>query len=209
MGVGVRVAVLSGLLVFAVPLTALGLAARPEAEPAPPWPQAAERPVPRTAPARWGAADRDSLAKLREVTLAQTDRVLGELVACEARAGRRTEEARNRAYRRCATPALAWTNGFAAANSRMLSQLAGTAGPTETCRRRVLQLSGTSNSLAFTANTTLRGGLDLPWAELRAASREIRALARETRSLARRPGWKRTCRPRPPARAPAAASKVA
>ena len=67
----------------------------------------------------------------------------------------------------------------------------------------MLQLSGASANLAFTANTTLRGGLDLPWAELLRASRAIRAIARETRTLARGPGWAKTCRARPPASPPA------
>src|SRR5690349_58265 len=104
---------LLGLLVFAVPMTALGLLVRPAPEPPASWPTATERPVEPAPEPRWNAADRESLAKLREVTLAQTERVLGELAACEARAGRRAKGSRNRSYRRCATPALAWTNGFA------------------------------------------------------------------------------------------------
>jgi hypothetical protein len=200
---------LLGLLLFAVPTTALGLLVRPAPEPPVPWPKAAERPVEQAPEPRWNAGDRDSLAKLREVTLAQTGRVLGELAACEARAARRAGDSRNRSYRRCATPALAWTNGFASANGRMLSQLAGTAGPTSACRGRVLQLSGASSTLAHIASTTLRGGLDVPWPELRAASRAIRGMAREARMLARAPGWGRTCRPRPPAREAPAFSKEA
>jgi hypothetical protein len=206
-GLELRVAVLLGLLVFAVPLAALGLLARPEPEPPVPWPRVGERPVAVAPDPRWSAADRESLAKLREVTLAQTARVLGELAGCEARAGRRATP--SRAYRRCATSALAWTDGFASANGRMLAQLATTAGATKACRGRMLQLSGTSSNLAHVAQTTLRAGLDVPWPELLATSRTIRALAREARALARAPGWGRTCRPRPPARAAPAISKVA
>ena len=71
------------------------------------------------------------------------------------------------------------------------------------CRGRVLSLCGASANLAFTARTTLRGGLDLPWAELLAASRAIRALAREARGLAR----ERRAGERPAGRAPPAPSQ--
>jgi hypothetical protein len=200
---------LVGVLVFAVPLTALGLSLRHGPErPSPRWPTAAERPTEPVPAPRWRRADRDSLAMLREVTRTQTHEVLGALATCERRAARRSDRARNRVYRRCATRPLAFADGSASANGHMLSNLATMAGPGEPCRRRVLRLAGTSSNLAFMAKTTLRGGLDLPWEELLAASRAIRAAARETRSLARAPGWNKTCRPRPPARAPTA-SKVA
>jgi len=62
-------------------------------------------------------------------------------------------------------------------------------------------VSGVAGTLAFTTNSTLRGGLDAPWSELLAASRGIRDLAREALRLAREPGWGDTCRARPPAAA--------
>ena len=82
----------------------------------------------------------------------------------------------------------------------MLSNLAGSTAPPSACRERMLRLSGTTANLAFSASTTLRGGLDAPWAELLAASRTIRAFAAEASQLARAPGWRRTCKARPPAR---------
>ena len=74
----------------------------------------------------------------------------------------------------------------------------GSAGPTEACRGRVLHLSGMTGSLAMSARSTLRGGLDAPWAEVREASRTIRAVAREASRIARAPGWASTCGALPP-----------
>jgi len=199
----VRVAWLLGLLV-AVPV--LGLVALLRPGPAPPrsWSTARQPPIAATAPeAGWNRADRESLGKLREVTIEQTRRVVGDLELCETQATRLDDTARNRAYRRCATPALAWADGIGTANGRMLSNLAASTAPPGACRERMLRLSGTTANLAFSASTTLRGGLDAPWVELLAASRTIRAFATEASQLARASGWGRTCKAKPPAREPA------
>jgi hypothetical protein len=79
----------------------------------------------------------------------------------------------------------------------MLSNLAGTAGPTEACRERVMSLSGATSTLGFTAGTTLREW-DATWKELLASSRAIRATARDTLRMARAPGWASTCPLLPP-----------
>ena len=196
-----RVAVLLGLLVFAVPLAALGLRLRPSPSRRRRWPTAAERPAEPAAAARWGAADRESLAKLREVTLDQTDRVLGELAACETRAGA--------AHGRGAQPRLPpLRDAGAGVDERLRARPTAACCPTSPAPRGPTEALPRAGAAALghveptsrsRRNTTLRGGLDLPWAELRAASRAIRAMARETRSLARKPGWAKTCRPRPPA----------
>jgi len=196
------------LLVGALAWIALALpvilALRPAPAAPPAWPTTpSQPPLPAPdAPARWDAPAGESLARLRRTTVAETRRADSELAACEARATRSARP--NRSYRRCATPLLARANGFATANGRMLSELASAAGPTETCRGRVLRLSGSAGSLAFLADATLRGGLDAPWAELLDASRTVRALAREARRLADEPGWSATCRARPKAKPPAA-----
>jgi hypothetical protein len=91
----------------------------------------------------------------------------------------------------------------------MLSGLVGSTEATRACRGRVLALSGANGTLAYAANSTLRGGLNAPWKELLDASRAIRGLAAETLRLARQPGWRATCRPRPPATAGAVAKRVA
>ena len=117
-------------------------------------------------PAHWDRPARESLALLRRVTAAEARRSLAALAACEAHAGHTSAARRNRDYRRCATAPLARTHAFASANSRMLSNLAGSANPVRECRGRVLALSGVASTLAFTTNSTLRGGLDAPWEEL-------------------------------------------
>ena len=194
-----RVVWLLGLL-FAVLVLGLFASLRPGSEP----PRSAARQPAVTAAkpvAGWNRADRESLSKLREATIDQTRRVVEELELCERQAARQAVvTARNRDYRRCATPALAWADGIGSANGRMLSNLAASTAPPGACRERMLRLSGTTANLAFSASTTLRGGLDAPWAELLAASRTIRAFAVEASQLARAPGWARTCRARPPAR---------
>lgn len=197
-----RFAWLLGLLV-AVPVLGLFGLLRPEPETPPAWPTARQPPAAVTPVPGWNHADRESLTKLREVTIEQTRRVVDDLTACEARAGRRADTARNRDYRRCATRVLAWANGIGSANGRMLSNLAASTVPSNGCRERMLHLSGTNGNLAFTASTTLRGGLDAPWDELLAASGAIRAFAVEASRLARAPGWRRACKPKPPAPAPA------
>src|SRR4051812_9810392 len=145
-------------------------------------------------PARWDRPARESLALLRRVTVSETRRSITDLAACEARVAR-TRRARD--FRRCATAPLARMDGFATANSRMLQNLAGTAGPTEECRARVMTLSGVTGSLGFSARSTLRW-----WGatgdELLAASRAIRATAREISKLARARGWASTCPVLPP-----------
>jgi hypothetical protein len=142
------------------------------------------------------------------VTATEAKRSAAALASCEAHAGRIAAERRNRDYRRCATPALARTHAFANANSRMLSGLAGSANPVRECRGRVLELSGVAGTLAFTSNSTLRGGLDAPWEELLDASRSIRGLAAEARRLAEQPGWGSTCRAQPAKKTPSPALEV-
>jgi hypothetical protein len=149
-------------------------------------------------PARWDAPARESLAMLRRLVRTEARRSQSALAACEARMRHVGRAHRNVQFRRCATEPLARTDGFARANSRMLSQLAGTAGPTRACRGRVLTLSGVTNSLAFSARHTLFT-LDAPWAEVIANSRLIRSEAREALALARGRSWSDTCKPRPPA----------
>ncbi len=142
------------------------------------------------------------------MTAAEAQRSVAALATCEAHAGHIAAERRNRDFRRCATAPLARTDGFASANSRMLSSLAGTANPVRECRGRVLALSGVASTLAFTSTATLRGGLDAPWDELLAASRSIRGLAAESLRLAKQPGWASTCKPQPPATRRAAEPEV-
>jgi hypothetical protein len=192
-------AALLGMVMMSAPAAPVALLAR--AEPPAPEPKTPRDTTVVIAPARWDEPARASLAMLRRVSVKEARRSISALAACEARAGRAAGKRRNARYRACATRPLARTNGFASSNSHILSVLAGTAGPTRACRARVLMLSGTTGSLSFIARSTLRG-LDAPWGDLVAASREIRALAGEVRRLARAPGWGSTCRPRPPAPPP-------
>ena len=91
------------------------------------------------------------------------------------------------------------SDGFGTANSRMLSSLAGTAGPSRECRGRVLSLSGMTGSLGVLgAHDAAQLGRDRGTSCSR-ASRAIRATAREALELARAPGWGSTCRALPPA----------
>ena len=154
------------------------------------------------APARWDEPARVSLTMLVRASVTEARRSSAALAVCEERAGRAVAKRRNARYRACATATLARTDGFASSNSRMLAVLAGNGGPTQACRGRLLKLSGMTVGLSLTARTTLRGGLDAPWGDLVAASREIRALADEVLKLARAPGWSTTCRARPPAPPP-------
>jgi hypothetical protein len=204
-----RLVLVLGVLVSAVPAAPLALALRSDPEPrawakAPSYPP---RPAPEQ-PAHWDTPARESLALLRRVTAAEARRSLAALAACEARAGHHSATHRNRDYRRCATSPLARTHAFANANSRMLSNLADSANPVRDCRGRVLRLSGVAGTLAFTTNSTLRGGLDAPWEDLLNASRSIRGLAAETLRLARAPGWASTCKAQPRGSVPAAAPEV-
>jgi hypothetical protein len=197
-GMRVRIVLLLGLLSLAVPGVLMLLALRDAPRPERAWPTSPpEPPLPSPVPPpRWDHPARSSLALLRRTTANEARRSLTALGACE-REGRRH-------YRRCATAPLARTNAFAAANSRMLSGLAGASGPTRACRGRVLQLSGTAGTLATVAKETLRGALQRPWPEVLDASRSVRGLAAETLRLARKPGWGTTCRPRPRVKTPAA-----
>jgi hypothetical protein len=207
-----RLALLLGVLASAVPLAPLGLVLGDSPGAAPhAWartPSAPPHPAPEK-PGHWDQPARESLALLRRTTAAEAKRSLAALASCEAHAGHIAAERRNRDYRRCATAPLARTHAFATANSRMLSNLAGSANPVRECRGRVLELSGVAGTLAFTTNSTLRGGLDAPWKELHAASRSIRGLARETLRLANQPGWASTCKPQPAKSPPPAEPEVA
>lgn len=196
-----RIAVLLGLLMFAVPggLAALLLRTDAESVAAPPPRTATPTPVP-----GWNDADRESLAALRQVTIDQARQVVRELKACETRAARRRHVKRAVHYNRCARPALARADGIGTANGRMLAGLVNTTAPTDACRSRIEHLSGAAGNLGGTANGLLRGGFTVPWRELLAASRSVRGLAGEAHRLAREPGWSKVCRARPPAPAPAA-----
>ena len=130
--------------------------------------------------------------------LAEARRSASSLAVCETRARHAPTAHRNLNFRRCATAPLARTDGFARANSRMLTQLAATGGPTTACRGRVLTLSESANALAFIARETLLT-LDAPFTQVLAASRGIRAQARDTLTIARAPDWRDTCKARPPA----------
>jgi len=190
--------VLLGLLLLAVPglLGASLLRSHPVA---PSWP---ESPAPgvfeRETPPRWDEPARESLAMLRRVTRTSSRSARTELAACERRAAQVAAAGRVRAFRHCATGPLGRVNAFGTANSRMLSNLAGTAGPTEACRRLVLSLSGLNGALGQSASNTLRTWV-ATWKESLAASRTIREIAREVSAFARGKGWGSTCRARPPA----------
>jgi len=206
-----RLALLLGVLALALPAAPLGVVLRPAPEAPRAWaktPVDPPRPAPEP-PAHWDKPAGESLALLRRVTATEARRSAAALASCEAHAGALAASRRNRDYRRCATPALARTHAFANANSRMLSNLAGSTNPTRECRGRVLELSGVAGSLAFTSNSTLRGGLDAPWETLLDASRSIRGLAAETLRLAKQPGWATTCRPQPAKKPPPVAPEVA
>jgi hypothetical protein len=155
------------------------------------------RDTPPPPPPRWDEPAIASLKLLRRVSVDEARRSHAALAACETRAGRAAAARRNARFRACATAPLARTDGFAGANSRMLSVLAGSGGATEACANRLLMLSGTASSLSLSARATLRGGLDAPWAELVEMSRSIRRLAGEVQRLARARGWNVTCRVRP------------
>jgi hypothetical protein len=194
---------LLGLVSLALPglLGALLLRTEPVA---PAWPESPDGGAWTVAqpPPRWDVPARESLAMLRRITVTEARQSVADLAACEARAARAAVSSRTRAFRRCATAPLARVDGFGTANARMLANLAGTAGPSDECRGRVMSLSGMTSALGFSARTTLRGW-DATWGELLAASKEIRATARAAARLARAPGWRATCRPLPPAPPPA------
>jgi hypothetical protein len=194
-------AVLLGMVMIAIPGLPVAMLVEAPAPVPKAWPESPEDELP-SPPPRWDAPEIASLEMLRRVSANESRRSDAALAACEERAGRATGTRRNARFRACATAPLARTDGFAGANSRMLSALAGNSGPTETCLGRVLALSGTAGSLSMSARMTLRGGLDLPWDELVEMSRGIRALAGEVRRLARAPHWSVSCRVRPPAELP-------
>jgi hypothetical protein len=201
-----RLAMLLGVLALAVPAVPLGFVLRERPASPRAWVKSPPEPpavVPEP-PAHWDRPARESLAALRRVTANEAKRSVAALAVCESHAGQISLKHRNREYRKCATAPLARTHAFASANSHMLSNLAGSSHPAHDCRGRVLALSGMNNTLAFTTNSTLRGGFDAPWEELLAASRSIRGLAAETLRMAREPGWTSTCKPRPGALPPAA-----
>jgi hypothetical protein len=201
-----QLVLLLGVLALAVPAVPLGFLLRRPPEPPRAWAKSPPEkpPAPAKPPAHWDQPARESLALLRRTTAAEAKRSVAALASCESHAGHSSAKRRNHDYRRCATPPLARVHAFASANSHMLSNLADAAKPVRECRGRVLALSGMASTLAFTTNSTLRGGLDAPWGELLAASRSIRGLAAETLRLAREPGWSSTCKPQPGARPPAA-----
>jgi hypothetical protein len=205
-----RLALLVGLLAVAAPAAPLGLLVDGPSQHPRAWsstPSVPKPPAPET-PAHWDVPARESLALLRRTTAAEARRSVAALASCESHARHSTAKHRIGDYRRCATAPLARTNAFAVANSRMLSNLAGSANPVRECRGRVLALSGATGTLAFTTNSTLRGGFDAPWDELLDASRSIRGLAAETLRLAKQPGWASTCKPQPPEKPRTAAPEV-
>ena len=75
--------------------------------------------------------------KIVYTTANEAKRSLAALASCEAHAGHIAARRRNLDYRRCATEPLARTHAFASANSRMLSNLAGSTNPVRACRGRV------------------------------------------------------------------------
>src|SRR4051812_46455958 len=135
-----RLALLWGLLALALPAGLLGVALRPAPKPPRAWARTPPDP-PHTAPeppARWDRPARESLTFLRRLTATEAKRSGAALAACEAHARRVAAARRNRDYRRCATEPLARTHAFASANSRLLSNLAGSTNPARACRGRVL-----------------------------------------------------------------------
>lgn len=189
-----RGALLGMVLIAAAGLPVAMLLAPPAPTPRA-WPKS-PRDAPGPPPPRWDKPAVASLSLLRRVSRDEARRSRAALAACETRARRAAASRRNARYRACATAPLARTDGFAGANSRILTALAGNSGATEACANRVLRLSGTTSSLSMLARELLRGGLDAPWAELVAMSRSVRELADEVWRLARAPGWKKTCRVR-------------
>lgn len=158
------------------------------------WAQSPEIARPTTTPVpHWDRPATESLALLREVAVNETKLAAPALAACETHARRAAK--RNVAFRKCALRPLARLDGFAAANGRMLSTLAGAAR--DACRQRMMNLGGLTAALGETARNTLRGALSLKWAEVLAASETIRAFAREVSKLARERGWKSSCRALP------------
>ena len=91
---------------------------------------AASRPpdTPPLPPPRWDAPAIASLSMLRRVSRDEARRSDAALAACETSAGRAAASRRNARFRACATAPLARTDGFAGANSRMLTVLAGNSG---------------------------------------------------------------------------------
>jgi hypothetical protein len=186
---------LLGMVLIAAPGLPVAMLLEAPAPPLRAWPQS-PRETPSPPPPRWDEPAIASLSLLRRVSRDEARRSHAALAACETSAGRAAASRRNKRFRACATAPLARTDGFAGANSRMLTALARDSGATDACQSRVLTLSGTTNSLSMLARATLRGGLDAPWAEVVEMSRSIREVAGEVLRLARAPGWAATCRAR-------------
>jgi hypothetical protein len=186
------------MVLIAAPALPLAMLFEAPAPPSRAWPQS-PRETPAPPAPRWDKPALASLSLLRRVSRDEARRSHAALAACETTAGRAAASRRNARFRACATAPLARTDGFAGANSRMLTALAGSSGATAACQSRVMTLSGTTSSLSMLARATLRGGLDAPWAEVVEMSRSIRELAGEVLRLARAPGWRVACRARPAA----------
>ncbi|MBE2315041.1 hypothetical protein DVA67_003580 [Solirubrobacter sp. CPCC 204708] len=197
-------AALSGFLLFALPGLLAVLLLRPSAAEPPAWPVSPSFP-PQPEATYWDQPATESLELLREVTVSEAKLAGPALAACELEA--RGAEKPNVVFRRCATTPLARVDGFASANSRMLSALADAAR--DDCRQRMMNLGGLTSTLGTTARTTLRGALGFAWDEVLEASRTIRAFAREASKVARERGWKSSCRALPERDRPAADEPVA
>ena len=127
-------AVLLGMVIIATPgLPVAMLSEVPEPAPRA-WPKSPQDELPGPPP-RWDQPAIESLAMLRRVSASEARRSVAALAACEARAGRASGARRNARFRACATAPLARTDGFAGANSRMLSVLAGNSGTDRDVRR--------------------------------------------------------------------------
>ncbi len=184
-------ALVLGVLLLIVPAL-VALAALRSESPARAWPKTPAAPTAIPKPV-WDGPATESLALLREITVKEAEFAAPALAACSRRLRRASEPGVT--FRKCALRPLARMDGFASANSHMLSNLAALA-PDE-CRQRVLELSGATAMLGNAARTTLQAALTLGREELGAASRTIRAFAREASKLARERGWKSECGPLP------------
>jgi len=155
------------------------------------------------APARWDSSASASLTLLRRVTAREARQASTALSGCEHSAAGRVDR-----YRSCAMAPLNRAQAFAASNSRMLAALVNNSPPTQACRGRVLELSGSTSLLAQISQATRLSGLVGRWQDVLAASRSIRGLARDAVQQARRSDWATTCRPRPAAPKPRGALTI-
>ena len=185
---------------LALPAAPLGAVLRPGPEPPRAWGEDARGPASPGAGSRprTGTSPRASqLAFLRQVTGHR-----GQALRCRAgrvrgaRRGTWRRRGRNRDYRRCATAPLARTRRVREAPTAACS-------PTSPARRtRPASAAGACSScpaaagaLGFTSNTTLRGGLDAPWAELLVClALDPRAGGRDAAAARAQPGWAATCK---------------